>query len=299
MKKKIALLFGFIILAGSIWYLFIKPFDYLVTFKVKALPGTINQTIKTWAVSSDNITTVQQKDIHTISQRIKFGDSIHHYDFEIVQLNDTVSKIKVFIKDKENSFQNKLTIPFADTPFEENCIKTVKDLSRTIIDHLGDFKVTVVGEENIAPKFCAYVPLKGTQLQKASGMMKNYSLLSGYLAGKNIELDGNPLVEITKWDVATDSIYYNFCFPVIKPDTIPQNSIIQFKEIKSSKAVKAIYNGNYISSDRAWYALQQYAKNEGLETVEKPLEIFYNNPGLSSNELEWKAEIFMPLKPKS
>jgi len=60
--------------------------------------------------------------------------------------------------------------------------------------------------------------------------------------------------------------------------------------------LKAIYNGNYITSDRAWYALLDYAAKNGIAVTGLPIEIFNNNPNMGTNELEWETEIFMPLK---
>jgi len=62
------------------------------------------------------------------------------------------------------------------------------------------------------------------------------------------------------------------------------------------KVIKATYNGNYITSDRAWYSLLQYAKNNNLEVSQHLLEIFYSNPNMGGDELDWKAEIFLPIK---
>ena len=59
--------------------------------------------------------------------------------------------------------------------------------------------------------------------------------------------------------------------------------------------MKAEFNGNYIFSDRAWYELRDYAEKKGLKVTDKPLEIFFNNPNMGGDELQWKADIYMPL----
>ena len=40
--------FGFIMLAVLIWYLFIKPYDFSVSFKAKTFPEIVNQSVKVW-----------------------------------------------------------------------------------------------------------------------------------------------------------------------------------------------------------------------------------------------------------
>ena len=62
----------------------------------------------------------------------------------------------------------------------------------------------------------------------------------------------------------------------------------------AKKALMAIYNGNYITSDRAWYALLDYAEKNEIPITGLPLEIFYNNPNMGADEKNWKAEVFMP-----
>ena len=67
------------------------------------------------------------------------------------------------------------------------------------------------------------------------------------------------------------------------------------KQQESVKALKATYNGNYITSDRAWYALLEHAERNAIKVSETPIEVFYNNPNFGGDELQWNAEIFMPL----
>ncbi len=94
----------------------------------------------------------------------------------------------------------------------------------------------------------------------------------------------------------TDSIAFNFCYPIIKSDTLPQINGVQYKQIQEQKAIKTVFNGNYIISDRAWYTMIAYAKKNGLAIRKQPIEVFYSNPNMGGDELNWKAEVFMPLK---
>ncbi len=294
--KKISLVIGFILFGALIWYLFIKPYDYLVTFKAKTFPGTINQTIKIWGNTLDGFESLEQEDLAHLNQKILFNDSVHVYNWKIDPINDSLSNVKVYIKDKDHSLRNKITIPFSDTDFEKRSRKTLLDFNNKLNEHLEKFKVTIVGEAELTPKYCAFVALKTSQFGKASGMMQNYSFLSTMMLKNEIPLDGTPFIEITNWDMAKDSINYNFCFPIKKMDSLPKILNIKYKEIKGTKALKAIYNGNYITSDRAWYALLDYANQNNISVINQPVEIFYNNPNMGGDELNWKAEIYMPLK---
>ena len=293
--KKFSAIIGFLTIGFLLWYLIIKPYDYLVTFKVKTSAGTINQTIKLWNTSIANLNPVKQENIANLSQQIEVKDSIHNYKWSISSLNDSISKVNVYVTDEEHSFANRISIPFGTTDFEKRIENTITDLIAKLKEHLKKIKVRVVGVDSTRTSYCAYIPVKGLQIEKARGMMKNYSLLTSVLSSENITLNGTPFVEITNWNTQNDSIAYNFCFPVIKSDSLPKDSRIQYKQYNGVKALKATYNGNYITSDRAWYALLDYADNHDIVVDKKPLEVFYSNPNFGGDELQWEAEIFMPV----
>ena len=109
-------------------------------------------------------------------------------------------------------------------------------------------------------------------------------------------MSGPPFLEVVEWQKGKDSLAFWFCFPIIQSDILPQHPEINFRNFYRKKALKATYNGNYISSDRAWYVLIDYAKQNDMEIYELPFEIFYNHPNMQGNPLDWKAEVFMPLK---
>lgn len=294
--KKIKYIIGLVLLGMLVWYLFIKPFDYIVSFKAKTFPGAINQSIKIWSISLKNSTIIEQNDINNLTQKITFNDSIFIYNWKITAVNDTTSNVKVYIKDVNHSLMNKISLPFSNTDFEKRTKKTILDFHKKLNEHIKKFKITIKGERKFKSTYCAFVPIKGSQISKASGMMQNYSLLSTILVENNVVLNGNPFVEITYWDMVKDSIHYNFCFPIKKSDSLPKHKLIKYKQIEGKNALKAIYNGNYITSDRAWYALINYAKKNNIEIEKKPIEIFYNNPNVGSDELSWKAEVYLPIK---
>jgi len=296
MKKKIISLIGALFLGVLLWYLFIKPYDYLVSFKAKTFPGAINQSIKTWNKSLENRGVIDQVDINNLTQQITFNDSIFSYKWKINSINDSTSNVKIYIKNIDHSLKNKIMIPFSNTDFEKRTKSTLVGFTEKLNEHIKKFKVDIKGESEIRSTYCAYVPIKTDQLGKAKGMMDNYSLLSTHIAKNEIELNGLPFIEVMSWDMVNDSIYYNFCYPIIEKDSLAPHKLISYKQVDSKKALKAIYNGNYITSDRAWYALIDYADKRKIQIDFKPFEIFHNNPGLSGDELNWKAEVYLPIK---
>ena len=294
--KKISTIIGFLTIGFLLWYFIIKPYDYLVTLKVNTTAGTINQSIKLWNTSLENSSPIQQENLKNLTQQIIVKDSTFNYDWSISSVNDSISKVNVYVTDIDHSFANKISIPFGTTDFEKRTQNTITDFIDKLKEHLNKIRVRVVGIDSTRTTYCAYIPLKGLQIEKARGMMQNYSLLTSVLSAENIEMNGTPFVEITNWNTQNDSIAYNFCFPVIKSDSLPIDPRIQYKQYSGVKALKASYNGNYITSDRAWYALLDYAGNNDIEIVKKPLEVFYSNPNFGGDELKWEAQIYLPIK---
>lgn len=294
--KKVSILLFLGIIVGIVWYLFIKPNDYIVRFNAPTTVGTVNQAIKSWQLTKPTIKLLPTGVLDVVQQEATYGDSTHLYTWEIKQLTDSTSKVILGIKDKANSLSNRLKVPFSNTFIKERSEAVAKDFYNGLKVHLDAFKITVEGESVTTPSYVAYVSIKGTQLQKAGGMMKYYGYLNTIMTQDGIEAKGTPFIEVTKWDQAKDSIYYNFCFPIKNRADLPEFPEVQYKRIFEKKALKATYNGNYITSDRAWYRLLAYAKENNIEVDPLPIEVFYNNPNYGGNEKDWKAEIYMPLK---
>lgn len=294
--KKILRVLLFALIGGLAWYFFINPYDYRVRFTSNTFPGAINQTIKTWNKSLGAGNTIEQsEDITTLVQHLIVGDSTHTYEWTITPMTDSTSAIKVGIKDKEHSFANRLAIPFTETALEQASKKRLLDFNEVLTEHIKNFAVTINGEEELATTFCACVALDGPQMSKATGMMQNYNYLSSFSLQNDIELNGRPFIWINEWDRKTDHISYDFCFPIIRPNTLPEWDNISFKKFYGGNMLKATYNGNYITSDRAWYALIDYAEENDISVAAKPVEFFFSNPNMGGNEMTWKAEIFLPI----
>jgi len=299
MKKIIfGILIGLLVLL--LGYFFIYPYDYIVRFKADTFPGTINQSIKLWhnkvGVKGTEVT---QDDLYQMEQLVQVGDSVHSYRWDIDPLTDSTSQVTVRIKDRDHSLKNKLLVPFTEAEVEKLGVSYVTDFAEDLNDHIDLFRVHIDGEAELPSTFYAYVDLKTSQHGKAGGMMDNYMLLSDVLIANQVTMNGPPMIIVNEWDQEQDSVDYEFCFPIIRSDRLPRHPEVQYKRIFPKKALKATYNGNYITSDRAWYALLDYAEKNGIVVEPTPVEVFHNNPNMGGDALRWKAEIYMPLKEDS
>lgn len=273
----------------------LKPYDYLVSFNAKTFPGAINQSIKLWNISLEGASIESSDNLLEINQIVPYNDSTFQYHYKIIPVNDSTSQIKVYVTDLDHSFKNRITYPFFDTDFEKRVKNSMVEFSDKLNEHISRFRVRIEGTSEIKANYCAYVSIECDQIEKALGMMQNYSNLTRALLAEQIELDGRPFISVTDWDVKNDRIKYDFCYPVKNIDSSFTHPDISFKKIPRKQALKAIYNGNYITSDRAWYALLDYANKKNIEVEKKPFEVFQNNPNMGGDEMQWTTEIYMPI----
>lgn len=293
--KKIVGIVSLALLGALVWLLFLKPYDFVALLEVKTVPGTVNNTLKTWSRSLDGSQIRQDGDMNHLLQEFRFNDSTFVYNWTLSRVHDSLTRVKIGVSLENKNLGLGLANLFSDSDFEKRTRNTIIDFNDKIQEHLASFKVHINGEASLDPMYCAYVTIENGQMQKALGMMQNYSFLSNVLLQNDIELNGMPFVEVTDWDLENEQLKYNFCYPIVKKDSFPSNTGVSFKQFEGGKYLKATYNGNYISSDRAWYALLDYANQKGIQIIGKPVEIFFNNPNMGGDELEWRADIYMPL----
>jgi len=295
MKKIIPFIFVSLVAAGG-WYFFLKPGDFTAKIKVKANLGTVEQSIKNWNDKATTTAVIFENDNRTqIKQQYKVQDSIYLYEWNIARVNDSVTTIKIHVKDSAHSFANRLHGLWKQTVFKNNVEQTILAYHETLQEHLENITITIEGEATLPAKHYAYTEFEGIQAYKVTGMMRDITYLQNTMARSNTTLDGSPFVKITYWNRETDSIKYQFGFPVIPSDSLPEAQDIKYGTTQEQKTLKATYNGNYLTSDRAWYALLNYAKANNITVDPRPTEIFYNNPNMGGDASSWKAEIFMPI----
>lgn len=302
-RKKIILVFVLIFSIATIWYLFIKESDYCITFKVKTASGTVFQGIQEWSANQlkakkENFSIVEKGSFDFIKQEMKSGKTQMEYTWEMKPVNDSVTKVIVGIKDLNNSLYNRLTAPFFNTDFKKEQISKVTDFKKGLDKHLENFKVKINGEGKSEETYVAYINLKSILQEKAQTMIEKDEIITGYLHDNSIKIIGKPYLEVENWNIDKELLDFNYCFPIDKNTKYISNPYVKFKTIPSLKGLTATYYGNYRTSDRAWFALLDYAKKHDYKLENKPLEHFMDNPFYGGNELKWKTEIIIPFSEK-
>jgi len=303
MKRKfIKILVGVIILS-LFWFFFIKKYDYQINFTVKTSPGTVFSNIlglESWThpKKAKNIKVIDKTAFKNITQEIKFKDSIYEFNWNIIPVNDSVTKVKVFIKDKKHSVKQRLLLLVGKSKFIKKSIKFVDKINIELLEHLEKFRVKIIGKsQRPAYQSVIYLTFSTDLPAKAHNMIENVIFLTQYMSKHHIKKTGNPFIDITHWDVQKNTMTCEFGFPVENRSVYPEDSIVKVRHnLKALPALKAVFHGNYRFSDRAWFALYNYAKQHNIKVNNKPFETYLNDPHNGGTELDWQADVYLPLK---
>ncbi|WP_369752600.1 hypothetical protein AB3G34_12325 [Flavobacterium sp. WC2409] len=300
-KKIIILVFSFVFSLFLIWYLFIKESDYCISFKIKTATGTVFQGVQEWSktrmtTDKENFVLVEKKNFGFLKQEMTKDSTKMEYTWDFNSINDSITMVNVGIKEQKNSIYNRLTAPFYNTSFKKEQIKKITDFRNGLNKHLENFKVKIDGLGQSEETFVAYISLKSVLQEKAQTMIMNDAAITGFLEQSKIKIIGRPYLEIENWDLDKEQLDFNYCFPIDKDVKMINNGIVKFKTIKAVKGLEATYYGNFRTSDRAWFALLDYAKAHNYKLVNKPLEHFLANPFNGGDELSWETKIVIPFE---
>lgn len=286
------------------WYFLIKESDYTITFKAKTATGTVFQGIEDWSTTQNKnqneiYTILEKRNFDFIRQQMIKGKDSFEYTWTLKSINDSVTNVTIGIKDLNHSFYNKLTAPFFATKFRTQEIEKIKLFKKGLEDHIDDFKIRIDGEKSTEEIYVAYISLKSVLQEKAQTMIGYDADIVGYLEKNKIKIIGHrPYLEITEWDQDKETVSFNYCFPIPRNTKYIPDSNVKFKTIPAIKGLQATYFGNYRTSDRAWFALLDYAKRNNIKLQNTVLEHFLANPYLGGNELEWQTKIIIPFASK-
>jgi hypothetical protein len=284
------------ILVALVYYLFIRTYEFEVNFKSNTTPGDIIETIRIWNRSLDHAKIIDVDSFSRLNQTIVWNKRSYVYSWNFDMVSDSITKVNVQISEPGHGLLNKLLVPFSNPSIEQDANEIATRLYNVLKLHLEITHVKVNGVAELDSSFCVCSTLKTSQIGKANGMMKDFPLLTSFIEKFKLQSKGSPQVRIREWDHNLGSLKFDFCFPITRTDSLPVIDSLFFKEFSKQKALKAEFYGNYITSDRAWYALIQYAEKNGYKINGLPIEYFHDNPNLGMNEKNWKADVYLPIE---
>lgn len=295
MRKILWALLGVVVFFLA-YYLFLRPYEFEVKFRAKTLPGDLIETIRIWNRSLENAQIVEVDSFTSVKQNIVLGKRAYTLYWQFDATDDSVTHIAIQMAEKERGLWNKILIPFTNQPIEQDAEKIGTEFYDIVQEHLRITKVRIIGEAVMDSSICVCRSLKTDQIEKANGMMMDYPLLTSFITAHKLQAVGAPLIKVKYWDHNSGTLEYDFCFPIQPVDSLPQNKLVFYRRFGREKALKAEYRGNYITSDRAWYALINYAIKNGYRINGQPVEYFHDNPNLGMNEFHWKTDVYLPIE---
>lgn len=282
---------------GYLTYYFIfKPFEFEISFRAKTTPGDLIETLRIWNRSIKGDVKVDSFSQVVQNLEINSNDYLFYWDFKVI--NDSLTNVRVKISQPTNRLRNKLLVPIIKTEIESDSEEIINSFYQIVKTHLEITNLNIVGKAILPETFCVCAALQTNQIDKANGMMHSYPLLTSFIDQHGLKASGSPMIRVTYWSHNLDQLKFEFCFPIEKPDSLPIVHSVYYKKFTQIETLKAEYTGNYITSDRAWYALQQYASSSKIEILNTPIEYFHDNPNLGLNETNWRADIYVPILQK-
>lgn len=284
------------------WHFIIKPYNYRISFITKDPSGLVYSNLLAWkaakGLEDSSEVSITHRDYNTnyLEQQLRLKDSLFEYRWKLEPQTDSTTRVTAYITDLNNSWIQNLYTPVYKNDFVKRSLRTVEELGSEWVDYRKRYRVGQITEANVDSRFCAYVSVETTSAQKARTMMTNIADVMGYINSNELELNGDPFLQVTAWDRVTDSISFNFCFPIKPSDSLPASSVVKFKEVAGFKGIKTIFNGNYSISDKSWYWLIRHAENKNIKVKQLPFEVYKNDPHMGGDPLKWEAEIYLPLQ---
>lgn len=295
-KKYLLIIFFLLPLFTGIWYFVLKNHDYSISFKANQIPGEVYQKLLVYDYENlSKLKVTEQIPYNEIDQTAKINDVGIHLNWHIKEENDSLSRVKVFVT-QENKFQSRLQMLTGKNEIQKIIAKEVERLKLALDLDREQYKVEITGTAIPPSATCACISLENKIDHKAGDMMKNIGLLASFFKENELEMAGKPRIQVNEWDLKTNGISYEFCFPFVPTKLINPPSNIYIKEFASQNSIHAIYNGNYMYSHLAWIRILNYAKKNDHEIINSPLEIFQENPEFGGDSRFWRADIYMPLK---
>lgn len=297
LKSLIAVTVILFLLGTGVWYFLIKEYDYSIRFETSVIPSEIYQKLLYYEFQEiENIKIDTLSPFSHIVQKGELNKDDVKLNWELFQKNDTVTRVTVGIQNTGRSFYSRWKLLTGSGSLKEKTTSEIQQFKLALKKDADLYSIDIKGRTISPETTCACISLKNTVNNKAVDMVQNINSLSDYIIDNELEMLAKPRIQVVNWDLITNTIVYNFCFP-IDPAASPEPSTnIFITTIPEQNSLKAVYRGNYMYSHLAWVRLLDYAEKNDLEIEKKPLEIFNDNPEMGGDARNWEAEIYLPLK---
>lgn len=243
-----------------------------------------------------NLVFEDEKPWTKLESELHLNDNKWDFNWDLKQKNDSITKVIVKCSCPDQALKNRLDILLQRSTFSKSVKRNMKIIRDKLNERSKSYRYTCKDAGSINEVTCVAISTKSTIRGKADEMIRNVVDLNMFVKENELVLNGDPMLVVHRWDPRTDVIEFDFCFPVLHPERMPDHPKIKMEKVAVSKAMYADYFGNYCYSDYSWGALYEKIKQGGGETTGRIVEVFYNDPHSGGDDKEWGAGIFMELK---
>jgi len=298
-KHKFIALIAFSLTVALLGYLFVFPYHYQVSFSTKQPTGVVFDHLRAWPeFSQQDSVWINNKSLSfydRLTQDIKTSLGNMQVDWKIKRNSDRTTHIQGRFTATQHPIIQKLLMPIGLSFIPERSINLTESLAKGLIEKSKNFIVHSIRDTVLPAIYCAYIPVKTRETNKAQGMLRQISTVMDYLKGNAIALKGDPMIQVTRWSKQQQQLEFDFCFPIDAQENLPEHPEVAFKYTNSGRYLKATFNGNYRISQQGWYALMDHAQRNGIRLGDQAIEIYRNDPHEGGDSMEWVAEILMPI----
>jgi effector-binding domain-containing protein len=286
---------------GICFYLYSRPCDYKVSFTTEASPDVAWFHILNWDTWNRKqrgvqIKVTEKQAVSYIQSQVALNDTILDFQWIIEARGDSMTKVSACVSDPSRRLKNRLSAPVFSTAFKRSVRNNILDIMQRLESMRKTFNYEFVGPAYFEGRDCVYMTVQCGVRQKAASMITTVTDLNQFVRKNGLGLDGHPFLLIHDWKVGSDSIRFDFCFPISKHEAIPSHSLIRYKRVKGMEAVRSDFHGNYSITDLCWFKLAEELGDLGYKSTGTLIEVYHNDPHSGTNELEWKAEIFLGIQ---
>jgi effector-binding domain-containing protein len=271
---------------------------------MNATPDVVYFDILNWHTwnrsrTGTRIINTAEDPVKTITSNVILKDTTLFFRWELMPINDTETSVRVCINDLERNFKNRLLLPFPNTKFKSSVRQNLLDVLARFEVFRESFYFEFKGPARFEETACIYINVNSSLRGKAAAMIATVSDLNLFVRQNDLGLAGHPFVVFHTWDVFTDSINFDFCFPISRVNDVPEHPVINFRTVEAMDAIKSDFYGNYSISDVTWYELIEKSKSLGYSMNNRLVEVYHNDPHSGGNELDWKAVVYLGIDPEN
>lgn len=288
-----------VLVIGIVFYN--RPCDYRASFTTEASPDVVYFHLLNWKnwnrkLSGVEIRVTEKQALQSVSSQVVLPDTILDFHWKIRALSDSSTEVRACVSDPDRRLKNRLSAPLFPTAFRRGVRMNILDLMQRLETLRKTFHFEFRGPSYFEARACVYMTLNCDIRQKAATMMATVTELNQFVRQNKLGLEGHPFLLIHDWKVGSDSIRFDFCFPIREQEAIPPHPLISFKHVEGMAAVQSDFYGNYSITDASWFDLAEEAEKMGYTSNGRLIEVYHNDPHSGGNEREWKAEIFLGVR---